>query len=186
MMMISAGIYQVELLIVDEGRLDHPEVGFEDAKQYLDKLNPYVPLKIGIRAYSDGILVQSAIIGSMGGGRGIHSHSQVIETDRLVVCCADSVFCLSIPDLDLIWQTQADEATCFEIHQIEGGYIVHGELAISRVDRDGILAWQRYGADIFTTPAGKYSDFVIEGNVITATDWDGRKYTWDLDGNNLV
>ena len=72
--------------------------------------------KIGIKTYQNQIQLRSAIIGADGGGTGLHPHSIIIEKDRIVVCCADSVFCLSVPDLSLQWCTRADSATCFEIY----------------------------------------------------------------------
>jgi hypothetical protein len=59
----------------------------------------------------------------------------IIEDKRLLICCSDSIFCLSIPDLTLLWRTRADEATCFEILKYQDSYIVHGELEILRLDK---------------------------------------------------
>ncbi|MHB1278837.1 MAG: hypothetical protein ACYC1Q_10600 [Bacteroidia bacterium] len=139
---------------------------------------------IGVKVFQDDILIKSAVMGSIGGGTGIHATSAIVENDRLVVCCSDTVFCLSIPELTLLWRTRADEATCFEIYSRHNSYIVHGELQITRIDKVGNILWQQSGADIFTTHDGKDS-FVITDTYILATDWENRKYKFDFDGRRL-
>ena len=149
---------------------------------YFDKSKYDFPSTLGIKIFHDETLLKSAIIGSVGGGTEIHETSTIIEKDGLLICCADTIFCLSIPDLNLLWQTVADQATCLEIYKYKDSYIIHGELEISRLDKDGKIIWQKSGADIFTTIDGK-DDFEITDNHILATDWENRKYKFDFDGN---
>lgn len=151
---------------------------------YFDKSEYHFPSVYGIKIFQDDTLIKSAVIGSIGGGTAIHDTSTIIENDRLLVCCSDSIFCLSIPDLTLLWQTKADQATCFEIYKYEDSYFIHGELEISRLDRDGKILWQQSGADIFTTLEGK-DDFVITDNCILVTDWENRKYKFDFNGQSI-
>lgn len=146
---------------------------------YFDKSEYVFPSVFRIEIYKDDKLLKSAVIGSIGGGTGIHDTSTIIEKDRLLICCSDTVFCLSIPDLTLLWRTKADQATCFEIYKYQDSYIIHGELEITRLDKDGKILWQQNGADIYTTLDGKDS-FVITDNFILATDWANRKYKFDF------
>jgi len=148
---------------------------------YLKKSDYKFSSIFGIKIFQDTVELKSAVIGSIGGATGIHDKSIIVESERLVVCCSNSVFCLSIPDLTLLWKTQADQATCFEIYEYQDSYIVHGELEISRLDRNGKILWQRSGADIFTTAEGK-EDFIITDNYILATDWENKKYKFNFDG----
>jgi hypothetical protein len=151
---------------------------------YLEKSEYRFTSVFGIKIFQDKTLIKSAVIGSIGGGTAIHDTSTIIENDRLLVCCSEAIFCLSIPDLALLWRTQADQATCFEIYKYQDSYIIHGELEISRLDKDGKILWQQSGMDIFTTLDGKDS-FVIADNYILATDWENRKYKFDFNGNSL-
>lgn len=151
---------------------------------YFDKSEYQFPSVFGIKIFQGNEQLKSAAIGSVGGSTCIHKSSTIVENDRLLVCCSDTIFCLSIPDLNLLWRTQADQATCFEIYKYQDSYIVHGELEISRLDKDGKILWQRSGADIFTTQDGK-DDFRITDNYILATDWENRKYKFDFNGNIL-
>lgn len=148
---------------------------------YFDKSEYHFPSVFGIKVFQDDILLKSAVIGSISGGTAIHDTSTIIENDRLLVCCSDTIFCLSIPDLTLLWRTQADQSTCFEIYKYKDSYIIHGELEISKLDKNGKILWQQSGADIFTTLEGK-DDFLINDNYILATDWENRKYKFDFNG----
>lgn len=151
---------------------------------HFEKEDYHYPSVYGIQVYDDNELLKSAVIGSIGGGTSIHDSSAVVDNDRIIVCCADTLFCLSIPSLALIWRCQGDEATCFEVYNRRGSYIVHGEIQISRIDRNGNIMWQRSGADIFTTPEG-LDTFTIDQDYILVTDWEYRKYKFNFDGELL-
>ena len=150
---------------------------------YLEDAGSFWPTIIGLKIYDDTkSLFKSAIIGSQGGGTTIHKTSYIVKENRIVICCSDTVFCLSIPDLDLYWKTKCDTATCFQIFKYKDDYIVHGELEISRLGSDGKILWQQGGEDIFVTLNSGKGDFVITPDYILATDWGNRKYKFDFDG----
>lgn len=151
---------------------------------HFDKSEYSYPSVYGIKVFDDNRLLKSAIIGSIGGETSIHNSSVVVEDDRVVICCADTIFCLSIPSLELLWRCKGDDATCFEIFKHNDSYIVHGELEISRINRNGNIMWQRSGADIFTTPEG-LDTFIITKDYILATDWEYRKYKFNFNGELL-
>jgi outer membrane protein assembly factor BamB len=136
-----------------------------------------------VRVYKDEDILKAVLIGSCGGGTSVHETSFIVEPDRIVLCCSDSIFCLSIPDLELLWRTPADSATCFEIFKYHDSYIIHGELEITRLDKNGKILWQQSGADIFTSLHSEKGDFLITDDYIMATDWDRRKYKFDFNGN---
>ena len=152
---------------------------------YFDKSEYYFPTVFGVKTFQNDTLIKSAVIGSIGGGAGIHETSTIIENDRLLVCCSNTIFCLSIPDLTLLWRTQADQTACFQIFKLQSDYLVHGELQISRLNKDGKIIWQFSGADIFTTSDGK-ENFIITDNYILATDWENRKYKIDFNGQLII
>jgi outer membrane protein assembly factor BamB len=149
---------------------------------YFDHSKYDLPSVYGIKCFQGDKLLRSAAIGSIGGGTRVHENSVIVEDNRIIICCADTIFCLSIPELSLIWQTKADTATCFEVFKIDNNYIVHGEVEITKLDKNGKIIWQNNGADIFTTVNGK-DDFIITDKHIIATDWENRKYKFDFDGN---
>lgn len=153
--------------------------------EYLDESEYRFASQFGIKLFKDTELLSSSIIGSVGGGTGIHKTSVVFEDTRLAICCSENIFCLSIPDLKLLWRTKADLATCFEIYKYQDSYIIHGELDISRLDKNGKIVWQRNGADVFTTISGE-QDFELKDNFIIARDFEDRVYKYDYDGNDFT
>lgn len=107
--------------------------------------------------------------------------SYLIDKKSLLLCYFDTLFKFSIPDLKLLWKVKVDEACCFGIYQLEEDYLIHGELEISRINRDGEIIWQKTGGDIWTTLEG--TKIEINKNFIIATDWDYNKYKFDYNGN---
>ena len=146
--------------------------------------NDNYPTKHGILLLKDGKLKNSVCVSSGGGATGIHPRCSVLDGNSFLICCADSIFCLNLPDLHLNWITKADQATCFGIYRYKNSYIVHGELEISRLDKDGNIIWQFSGFDIFTTPEGP-DVLRINGNIIKASSWDGITYLIDAQTGQL-
>jgi len=153
---------------------------------YFDESDYIFPTMIGIKVFKSDDLLKSAIIASVGGGTAIHKTSVIFESTRLLICCSDSIFCLSIPDLTLYWRAKADQATCFEIFKYQDSYIVHGELQISRLDKNGKILWQKSGADIFTTITGCGPDFELRDDFILVKDFENRIYKFDYNGKDLT
>lgn len=178
------GQYEIEIQKDDMFSINSVDSHFVYKNIYFTPSDYVLPTKIGLKIFEKEELISSAIIGSIGGGTGIHDTSQIIENDKLIICCSDSVFCLSIPDLNLIWKTQADQATCFEIFKLQDSFIVHGEMEITRLDSNGNILWQNGGADIFTTEKG-VDDFEITDSFIRATDWENKTYKFSFDGKQI-
>jgi len=155
---------------------------FYSAGNYNDYLNSS---KHGIHIFDGEGLLNSACICAFGGKTGIHPNCLILEAHQILACCADSVFCLTIPDLNLSWVTKADTATCFEIFKHEDDFIVHGELEITRLNKNGKIIWEFSGSDIFTTPTGR-NDFKLEGSRIEAINWEGIKFVIDAPTGNVV
>jgi len=176
--------FQIE--IVDELNYNHDLTtnSFKYEEQFLVDSNFVLPSKFGVKLLKNGVNVGSALIGAEGGATGVHEFSQVIEHNRILICCSDSVFCLDLPSLNLNWVTKVDEITAFGIVKIKEGYIIHGELEITRINTDGVVVWQNGGADIFVLPDGD-ENFHLEDNYIKVLDWSGKIYKWDLEGKSL-
>jgi hypothetical protein len=132
--------------------------------------------KHGIFLIENDEIKRSVCVCSLGGHTGIHLTGSVVDGNRFLICCADSIFCLELPGLELNWVIKADHVTCFEIYKYESDYIVHGELEITRLDKNGKIVWKFSGSDIFTTPTVR-DDFKLNGDVIEAVNWDGIKFT---------
>lgn len=147
-----------------------------------DNAEEYPTSKHGIKIYRDDQIIESCIIIGSGGATGIHQNSFIIDNNRLLICCCDTIFNLKLPELDLIWKTQADQATCFQIFKHQDDIIVHGEFQVTKLDKNGNKKWEFGGADIFVSIDNE-DEFKIENDGILLTDFAKTKYKIDFDGN---
>ncbi len=139
----------------------------------------------GIEVYFHEDLIKSAIIISGGGATNVHESCFVIDEDRLLICCANSLFCLELPFLKLLWQANPDHCTCFQIFKHGNGFIIHGELDISKLDINRNVIWTFAGNDIFTTPTGE-DTFKIINDVIYAENWDNVIFELNANTGALI
>ena len=158
---------------------------FNYLKHYFgDGGQEYPVSKHGIKIFDNDKEINSCIIIGSAGATGIHKNSVLIDNDKLILCCCDTLFCLTLPELNLLWQTKVDTATCFQVFKLDNDYLVHGELEISRVDNEGKIKWQFGGADIFVTIEGQ-DEFEFNSDHIMLTDFCKTKYKIDFDGKLL-
>ena len=182
--------YQYKYLTIEV--LDEPTYKFGSAdnnfnysKHYFgDGAKEYPTSKHGIKIYQDYQIIDSCIIIGSGGATGVHQNSSLLDKDQLIICCCETIFCLTLPELELKWKTQADQATCFQIFKQEDDYIIHGELQVAKLDKSGKIKWEFGGADIFVSIDNE-EEFKIENDGILLTDFAKTKYKIDFDGKLL-
>ncbi len=175
--------------ITNESDLDLAEFGQRFKKQYPADLGielEYQPSsKHGIRITENGIEKCSALLLETGGATGISENSFLIKNDRIYICCSDRIYSLNLTDLSANWRNQYDIATCFGIYEFDEDFIVHGEIQVSRIDKNGETKWSFSARDIFVNPDGK-TEFKIIENRIELIDWEGYKYELNADGKILT
>jgi hypothetical protein len=175
----------IEVLDEPTYKFGSADNNFNYSKTYFgDNAEQYPTSKHGIKIYRDDQIIDSCIIIGSGGATGVHQNSSLVVNDRLVICCCDTVFSLTLPDLELKWKTQADQATCFQIFKQQDDFIVHGELQVTKLDKDGNKKWEFGGADIFVSIDNE-EEFKIENDGILLTDFAKTKYKIDFDGKLL-
>ena len=138
--------------------------------------------KHGIVLSENDDILRSIIILETGGATGIHENCYIIIDQFLYLCVGNKIYKIQIPELSVIWSVEIDMATAFQIKQVHEDLIIHGELSISRLTQNGEIIWTRTGSDIFITESGE-NDFKIEGDLILAESWDGRRYSFNFDGS---
>jgi outer membrane protein assembly factor BamB len=153
--------------------------------EYLENNKAVSSTIFGIKILENGSCQKSAVISAEGGETGVHNSALVIDEDRLTLCCGNKIFCLSIPDLTLLWKIQADDFTCFQIFAYQDSYIVHGEINISRINHDGTILWQYSGEDIFMN-MDEEVECELREDYIIATDFNNKVYKIGYDGKDYV
>ena len=144
----------------------------------------YPTSKYGIRIFLNNKEISSAIICEVGGGTSVNNNSFVFADDGILICCYDKVYSLELPTLVVNWVKRCDPATCFGIYNFLNDFLIHGELSISRIDKNGHEKWNFGARDIFVTQDNS-SAFVITENKIMLKDWEGYKYVLDENGSVL-
>lgn len=129
-------------------------------------------------------LIYRAIVLASGGGTGVHSDSAIIDEDNLIIRCCNKLFSLSLPGLEINWVVKPDWATCFSIHRYKDTFITHGEMSVSRIDKNGNILWLYSGADIFVC-LYEGTPFEMHDTYIALTDFNGSTYKIDYDGNTI-
>lgn len=140
-----------------------------------------------IKVFVGGQLNKSAIVCAVAGGTTIHSQSGVIDGTNIFICCADKVFCLSLPDLILNWMTQVDMATCFGIYKADNGLFTHGEMSVARLDHSGQIIWQTGLREIIVNieENKEQYEFVMHDTYISLMDFNSNKYQLGFNGKFL-
>ena len=81
---------------------------------------------------------------------------------------------------------ESDTFEPFGIYEIDNGYIVHSELDIYRITKEGDVLWSFSGNDIFTGLKADDEYYIsIEESRIKLRDFNDDYYILDLDGNLL-
>jgi hypothetical protein len=116
----------------------------------------------GLILREDGVLHGSCLLSAGGGVSGAHAHSAVIVADACFVAVGDTICSLALPSLNLLWQMQVDDATCFGVYfsAKHNCLLSHGELEIARVSLFGKVMWKSGGEDIFTGGFKMFPDYV--------------------------
>ncbi|MFY7826017.1 MAG: hypothetical protein ACOVQ4_02770 [Flectobacillus sp.] len=182
--MIRFEISDLMLELLDEPiyRVDSVDNIFSYTKQYSSSDGSQVSSsKIGIKIYQHKELVESCIIIGIGGATAITQYSYIIASENILICCGDSVFCLSLPSLELVWNMKLDDVTCFQIFQCQEDYLIHGELNITLVNLEGNIKWCFSGKDIFVSLTQEKAISILPEGILL-TDFEQTKYKLDFDG----
>jgi len=158
---------------------------FKYSKHYFgDGAKDHPTSKHCIKIFRHDELLNDCIIIGSGGATGIQPRSSLISDREILICCCDTIFCISVDDLQLKWLTRADQATCFGIYGIGEYYITHGEMEISKIDKNWNIVWQFGGLDIFVS-LDQDNAFKLNNDSIELIDFIGVQYKIDFDGNIL-
>ena len=131
-----------------------------------------------------GIEISNITIYQTNSISGIFEDTFIVEDDKIWVISGNTIYCLEIPSLKLIWHKEFDLVTNFSIHKLKNDFIIRGELLIFRISKEGEIIWSFGGRDTWFNPEG-YDELTIEDNAIRLFDFDSNEYVIDFDGNQI-
>lgn len=109
----------------------------------------------------------------------------VLDGETLTVLQDKALTQIAIAEGTVLRHTQVDCYGCnFEIHRVENGYIVYGEVEITMLDLELIKKWSFSGRDIFVSVTGKQA-FEIRNDTICLYDFEDNYYEIDFSGKLL-
>jgi hypothetical protein len=163
---------------------NEPSVIYEDrlaaspteyASQYIVGEARSVTSAHGVK-YGEPDVLHSCLILASGGPTGVHSRSALLHDSKCILAVSSFLICLHLPELNMLWQTQVDMATCFGVYHVPkyDSLISHGELDIARVSYDGNILWSSGGKDIFT------NGFTLYDQYVEVRDFNDETYHIDL------
>lgn len=109
-------------------------------------------------------------------------HCAVLNGSKLTVLMNDEIFVIDLEKVSILMHKLIGDDTYFSIYGINDGYIVHGELSILRLNKEFEQEWDFFGSDIWVTQNDMRQALRIIGDKIFLEDWNGIKYTLDMDG----
>lgn len=129
----------------------------------------------------NGNEIYPLVILGFGGASTLTDHSLVLHDDKVYVAIDDSVLAIGLNNLNIIWNTKVDPATCFGIYLMDkdSSLISWGELEVAKVKLNGKIQWSVSGNDIFT------DGFEIKNKFAYVTDFEGQKYKIELDAGKI-
>ncbi|MEM7184947.1 MAG: hypothetical protein AAF518_28900 [Spirochaetota bacterium] len=145
---------------------------------YADSTEYYSNRAIVIYQQDEDDFTNSAIILNSGFSGTV---SYILEKDRLFLLVGDSLYCLELIALNLLWKLRCDWSACFRMFRLQDDILVHGEVEISGVTLGGVKKWVFSGADIFASVDGS-DKLIINEDTIELTDFSYNYYVLDFNG----
>lgn len=127
--------------------------------------------------------IASCILKSSLGATTVHEHSALLHNGSCIAAISAFVCALAVPSLQLQWQIQADDITCFGIYHAakHNCYISHGKCSIACLSEAGTLLWGIGGKDIFINGFQLFDDYV------EVIDWNDERYRIEIpSGENYL
>lgn len=181
-MKIYSTPYEIELIPLQKPNMDRS--GFDciidDHHSSIFKGVQY-ELKIS----KDGTICNNILINGLGKYTPVQEHSYLYDNKHLLICCGNKVFCLNFPELTLDWVMQPDPVACHQIVKIPNGFIIHGELWVSKINILGELEWQLEFDDIIGDIKENRSCFQILNDTIEVHDFSDNIYMINFEGQLL-
>ena len=144
-----------------------------------------------IRTIDKNQIIKNCLISGLDGGIYLHtsnekekSYTVKLSDNCLIFSLGFTFFAYDIDKQEINWAIRPDMAEIFEFYDLEDDYLVRGELAIHRIDKDGQIKWSYGGRDIWVNIEGK-TEVVIDSNKIILTDFNNDEYIIDFNGKTL-
>lgn len=178
-MKIYSTPYEIELIPLQKPNMDRScfDCIIDDHHSTIFKGVQY-ELKIS----KHGKVSKNILINGLGKYTPVQEHTFAFDHNHLVICCGNKVFGLNFPELTLDWVIQPDPVACHQIFKISNGFIIHGEIWVSKINFLGEVEWQLEFDDIIGDIKENRSCFQIHNDTIEVHDFSDNVYQINYEG----
>ena len=143
---------------------------------------PHTWQAVGVRVSEGERVLGSAVLLVPLGCRGPDAETIVARPGTVYLSAGTEVAALDLPSLRVQWETESSIGCVMGLHEVPGedALIVHGEIAVARVEPDGRVPWEQAGRDIFI------GELRIVGDAVEVTDWNGDLYRFRLSDGEVL
>ncbi|AMA49470.1 hypothetical protein [Flavobacterium covae] len=107
-----------------------------------------------------------------------------LENQNLIMSLGFTFLSFNCETGKLNWKIRSDTAEIFEFYEIENDYLIRGELAIHRINKNGEIIWSYGGRDIWVNVNGK-EEVKNNSDNIHLIDFENNEYIIDYNGETL-
>jgi len=127
--------------------------------------------------------ISSAILCENGGKAELTQDCFKLAEDELWICVGDKIYCLAIPGLEVSWFRNVDFGTIHSINFFGGDLIIHCNIGLVRIGKDGEVIWKfSEGNGVFIPGEGRLRIFEKHIELIDGND---KQYIVDEFGKTL-
>lgn len=135
--------FSITVLDDSNHRFGSSENQYNYAKYYFGNSKNIFPVsRHGILVFKDQMLYNSGMVIGFAGNTFATENSFVQYEDFLLLCCCNMVFCLELPNLELVWKEELDDEACYKIQKLENDFLVLGKHQITCLNKTGRIKWQ--------------------------------------------
>ncbi|MEA5016077.1 MAG: hypothetical protein VB099_16105 [Candidatus Limiplasma sp.] len=117
-----------------------------------------------------------------------HDDFALVDDERLIVLVDTEIFVVDIATGRLLLhkELKVDWQSLWSIYRFGGGYIIHGEIEIVKLNNCFDTEWTFCGGDIWVTLDPAQKAFEIRGDTLRLHDWNGRYYLLNTAGQEIT
>ncbi|TLX77024.1 hypothetical protein E9993_04900 [Labilibacter sediminis] len=104
-----------------------------------------------------------------------------IDSDNLILSLGINFISIDLNNLKLNWKLEPDMAEVFEFYDLEGDYLLRGEVGIHRIDKLGNIKWTFTSQDIWVNMEGR-PEVTITDSTIKLLDFNSYEYEINFNG----
>lgn len=150
--------YTVEVFDDSEHRFGSDSNKEFYSKYYFGETQLKIPTsRHGVKVIKDGTTKENCLLIGFANTSIINEHSSIIVKQNIIVSCCDTIFCLSVPDLSLVWKQKIKTNSYLKLFNFGKDIICLSNDHLIRMYANGNIVW--------STPLSQYAEQTSDMNI---------------------